>query len=220
MREPSNAGADVVWLARHGNRQDFVDPAWRESAARPFDPGLSPDGIVQAQRLARRLGRERITHLFASPFLRTVETAHQVAEVLDLPVFLEPGIAEWMNRAWFPVPPEPLPAEALAERFPRVDPGYRPRFAPAYPETEEEALRRAGRTARALAGAFGGALLLVGHGVSVAGAAGGLLGQEMGWLECALCSLYRLDRATGGWEMVLCGDVSHLEEREAATRFN
>ena len=44
-----------VWIARHGNRIDFVDKTWRDSAALPDDPHLSPDGAIQARQLARRL---------------------------------------------------------------------------------------------------------------------------------------------------------------------
>jgi len=40
-------------------------------------------------QLGQRLKREDIAHIFASPFLRTVQTANQVAEALDLPIKLE-----------------------------------------------------------------------------------------------------------------------------------
>jgi len=36
--------------------------------------------------------REGIAHIFASPFLRTVQTANQIAEALDLPIKLESGL--------------------------------------------------------------------------------------------------------------------------------
>ena len=65
----------TVWLVRHGNRQDFVDRSWRETAARPHDPPLSADGREQARETGRFLAGEPIDHLFASPFLRAVETA-------------------------------------------------------------------------------------------------------------------------------------------------
>ena len=37
---------------------------------------------------------EEISCIYASPFLRTMQTAHQVAEVLNLPVIVENGICE------------------------------------------------------------------------------------------------------------------------------
>lgn len=208
----------TVWLARHGNRQDFVDPDWPKTAVRPYDPGLSPDGIEQAQKVGRRLVDEGIECIFASPYLRTVETAHYVAERLDVPIYLEQGLGEWLNQAWFPAEPERLPPEALAERFPHVDLNYRSRLVPAYPETVETALGRAGETARLLAEAHAGTILIVGHGVSVTGAAVGLVpGTDVP--ECALCSLFKIVYREGAWQMDLCADVSHLGYSEAATRF-
>lgn len=87
----------TIWIARHGNRQDFVDRNWRLSASMPFDPGLSADGAVQAQKLAGRLASEKIRHIFASPSLRTLETANYTAEGLDLPIKIEAGLSEWFN---------------------------------------------------------------------------------------------------------------------------
>lgn len=37
---------------------------------------------------------ENIRHIYASPFLRTVQTAHQVADVLSVPVRVEYGLSE------------------------------------------------------------------------------------------------------------------------------
>ena len=211
--------AHTVWLTRHGNRQDFVDPDWKKSAERPHDPALSPDGIEQAKKLGRRLEGEGIAHLFASPFLRCVQTAHYVAEALDLPIYLEPGVAEWMNREWFSTFPQTLQPEALAKQFARIDTSYSPRAFPNYPETEEEAMGRAGRTARSLADAYGRPILIVGHGVSVAGAASGLV-DDARVQECALCSLFKIVQNGGSWMMELAGDVSHLDEAAAADRLN
>ena len=82
----------IVWIARHANRLDFVNPEWFLTAERPFDPPISEDGKVQAQQLARRLKGENISHIFASPFLRTVQTANYVAEALSLSINLESGL--------------------------------------------------------------------------------------------------------------------------------
>lgn len=211
--------ADVVWVARHGNRQDFVDPDWPKTAERPYDPGLSEDGHVQAKQLAERLENERIDCLFASPFLRTMQTANYVAEILDVPILVEPGIAEWMNPAWFPYFPEPHSVEELAERFPRIDVSYRSYGRLKYPETETDALRRAGDTARAVAERFGTSVLMVGHGVSVAGVVIGLApAAEV--LECGLCSLFKVVRESGRWHMALCDDMSHLTETGPVGRLN
>ena len=96
----------TVWICRHGNRIDFVDPSWKGN-----DPHLSPDGVIQAKETGVRLRGEGIQHIFASPFLRTLETAHHIAEALDLPVKIEHGACEWMNPEWFPEPPVYIPVE-------------------------------------------------------------------------------------------------------------
>ena len=62
--------SQIVWIARHANRLDFVNPDWFLTAERRYDPPLSDDGMVQAQQLAKRMKKENIAHIFASPFLR------------------------------------------------------------------------------------------------------------------------------------------------------
>lgn len=211
--------ARTVWIARHGNRQDFVDPHWPKTAERPYDPGLSPDGVEQARRLAERMKREQVGALFSSPFLRTVETANEIAELLDLPIFIEPGISEWFNDAWFPHAPVTLSSEELVKRFPRVDLSYTSNVRPTYPESEDDAMRRSAEAAHAIANRFPEPVLLVGHGVSVAGVAVGLDADAV-IEECGLCCLFKIVRQNEEWEMELCADVSHLDEKVAANRFN
>jgi broad specificity phosphatase PhoE len=209
----------VIWLTRHGNRQDFVDPAWVDTAERPFDPGLSLDGIEQAKKMALRLQGEAIKYVFASPYLRTVQTAHYVADLLDLTLYLEPGLGEWLNPNWFPEEPRRLSMRLLTDLFPRIDPKYTPVCIPEYPETVDQALERAGETVRRLSQAYVGTSLMVGHGASVTGGAIGLV-PDLGPTECALCSLFKAIRHDSVWKMELCGDVSHLGHSEAAFRFN
>lgn len=208
----------TLWLTRHGNREDFVDPNWVDRAARPHDPGLSPDGVEQAKRVGRRLASEGIRHIFSSPFLRAVETAHHIAEAVDAPVYLEPGIGELLFADWFDTTPEALPLEELVRRFPRTMAGHRPVHQPEHPETIEEAFRRSVATAEALAERYEGPLLLVGHGASITGIARGLV-PTLEAFDCALCSLFKLV-SDGAWRMDLCGDVSHLDEKLAADRFH
>src|SRR4028118_1914572 len=134
----------TVWIARHGNRLDFVNPEWFNTAERPYDPPLSEDGFIQAKQLGQRLVGEGIKHIFASPFLRTVQTATQIADILDLSIKLESGLSEWLNPAWMKTTPEKLPLEVLQELFPRIDPSYTSRVIAQYPETNERVLERTG----------------------------------------------------------------------------
>ena len=211
----------IVWLARHANRLDFVNPEWFNTAERPYDPPISDDGFIQAQQLAQRLKQEKIKHIFASPFLRTVQTANEVAQVLDLPIKLESGLSEWLNPAWMPKMPERLSIEALAQMFPKIDTAYASRVMAEYPETKEVVLERSGKTARILADEFPEDILLVGHGASVLGATMGLVGAtaqtEVNAVLCCLVKIVRQDRE---WVMELNGDTSHLSSSEKVIRFH
>ncbi len=209
----------TIWIARHGNRLDFVNPEWFNTAERPYDPPLSEDGIIQAQELGQRLVGERIRHIFASPFLRTVQTADRVAQFLDLPIKIEAGLSEWLNPDWMKSDPERLPMAVLQEQFPRIDLSYRSRITPYYPETSDRVIQRTGETARQLTAEFSDDILLVGHGASVEGAAWGLLDRREP-IKAPLCCLVKLQRKGEQWILQLNGDTSHLSQAQGAIRLS
>jgi broad specificity phosphatase PhoE len=213
--------SQIVWIARHANRLDFVNPDWFLTAERRYDPPLSEDGFVQAKQLARRLKQEKITHIFASPFLRTVQTANAVAEVLDLPIKLETGLSEWLNPAWMTEEPEKLSTPALSELFPRIDTSYTPQIAAKYPETHEQVRARSAQTARCLASEyFPHDILLVAHGASVLGSAMGLVGDiAKTEVKASLCSVVKVVRREPEWLLELKGDTTHLTQVEEVIRF-
>lgn len=204
----------TIWIARHGNRIDFVRPEWFETSLYPYDPHLSEDGELQAWELGQRLKGESIDHIFCSPFLRTVQTANHVAEVLDLPLKLEWGLCEWLNPDWMHTMPETLPLEVLKQRFPRIDSTYQSRVQPQYPEPDELCWQRTGETAQRLVAEFSSNLLLVGHSASVVGSAIGLLGNYVE-IQASLCCLVKLVRQELEWVMELNGDISHLSRTQA-----
>ena len=197
----------TIWLCRHGIRIDQVNPTWRRRNG--HDPHLAPEGVQQARETGERLRGAGIAHIFSSPFTRAVETAHHIAQALDLPIKIERGAGEWLNPRWFSQMPETASAKELAGRFPRVDPAYESLVAPRYPETGEESWARAGRTTRLLAERYGGDLLLVGHGHSVVGMSWGLLDGRP-YIHAGLCALVVVGRRNGAWVLELNGDTSHL----------
>ena len=209
----------TVWIARHGNRLDFVNPEWFNTAERPYDPPLSEDGVIQASQLGKRLVGLGIKHIFASPFLRTVQTANCVAECLDLPIKLESGLSEWLNPAWMVSNPERHSMAELKDLFPRIDSSYSSRVIAEYPETLEQVNQRTAQTALQLTGEFAEDMLLVGHGASVVGATWGLVAGTP-QIQATLCCLVKLVRQEQGWLMELNGDVSHLSQTEDVIRFN
>ena len=213
--------SQIVWIARHANRLDFVNPDWFLTAERRYDPPLSDDGMVQAQQLARRLKKEKIAHIFASPFLRTVQTANAVAEMLNLLIKLETGLSEWLNPVWMTEEPERLSTPALADLFPRIDTSYTSRIAAKFPETHEKVRERSGQTARCLATEFFPEdILLIAHGASVLGGAMGLVGEiAKTEVKASLCSLVKVVREDPEWLLELTGDTSHLTHIEEVIRF-
>ena len=158
-------------------------------------------------------------HIFASPFLRAVQTANQVADALDLPIKLESGLCEWLNPEWMKTEPQRLPIEVLKEQFPRIETSYTSCLIPKYPETSDRVVERTGETARRLTARFSEDMLLVGHGASVVGTTCGLV-EATPEVNAALCCLVKLVRQEQGWMMELNGDTSHLSQTEDAIRFN
>jgi broad specificity phosphatase PhoE len=209
----------TVWIARHGNRLDFVDPRWYLTAPHPFDPPLSEDGLVQACKLGERLKPEGIARIYSSPFLRALETAHQVAECLDLPVGIEQGASEWLNPAWFPESPRLVPPGECRARCPRLRETDGSVVRPVFPERWEDVLARTARCISTLVGQTRDDMLIVGHGASVLGFAQALAGTGAR-VNAELCALVKIVRRGGGWHMELNGDTSFLGQSfEGTTRF-
>ncbi|CAF1536173.1 unnamed protein product [Adineta ricciae] len=94
-------------------RKYQIDPSWSKTAPNPSDPPLSPDGIQQAKELGTYIAslQPRITHIYASPFVRTIQTALEVVKLVNkdystpdqiVKVLIEPGFAEFYvsNPEW------------------------------------------------------------------------------------------------------------------------
>lgn len=201
----------TLYLARHGNRLDFVHPEWFNTAPRKYDPPLSEDGKKQAQELAQRLTLENINHIIASPFLRTIQTAHIVAETLNLTIKLEAGLGEWHNRDWMSYPPEIHPREELETIYPRIDWSYSSLVSPIYPEDESQVLSRMETIGRLLVKHFSGNLLLIGHSMTILGISKGLVDKNI-QIKTPLCSLTKIVNQGNNWQLQLIADTSFLPE--------
>ncbi|WP_009544776.1 histidine phosphatase family protein [Crocosphaera subtropica] len=211
------SACQTVWIARHGNRLDFVKPDWFNTAERRYDPPLSEDGFIQAKQLGQRLQNENINHIFASPFLRTIQTASEVAKILDLPIKLEAGIGEWHNPHWMSEHPETHPRELLEKDYPYIDWNYTSFCLPQYPEMEVTMMKRMAEVAQELVDHYSENILLVGHGASVMGLTQGLT-QETPMFQPSLCCLSKLVKTGNKWAIELGGDTSHLSETEEDVR--
>lgn len=85
----------LVHLVRHADH-DYVGRGLAGRMAVPLNEG----GRAQAERLARRLSRERVTSVWASPLRRTVETAEPVARALGLSLQTDDALQEVEFGAW------------------------------------------------------------------------------------------------------------------------
>jgi broad specificity phosphatase PhoE len=207
--------SQTIWLVRHGNRHDFVYPEWFNTAQRRYDPPLSADGFLQAQALGQRLKVENIQHLFVSPFLRALQTANEVAKIINLPLNLEAGLGEWHNQDWMTESPETTPQGVLAAEYPeinaRINWNYQSYLHPQYPETEADVNRRTAATIRHLVTEFKQDILLVGHSASVLGITKALV-PNIEEAKVALCSLTKVVRHGENWDLEFYADVSHLQQ--------
>ena len=206
-----------IWIVRHGNREDFQNPGWARTAERPYDPALSADGETQAREVGRSLRGEPVDRILSSPFLRTIQTASHIADALDLPVCLEPGIGEILPD--IQGMPALLSREEQARRFPRIDWSYSAAGRLSYPESSNAGHNRAAAAAQALTARYHGKnLLMVTHGAPVVGIVKGLTGVTER-ITVPLCCIFTLQRSADGWQIVQRSVTSHLSNQETSKRY-
>lgn len=99
-----------VVLIRHG------ETAWNAERRLQghLDIDLNAEGVRQARALAAALARERFDVLVSSDLARAAQTAKAVAEVLDLPLYIDGRLRERCYGGF-----EGLLYAEIAERFPK-----------------------------------------------------------------------------------------------------
>lgn len=235
-------GSDIIsriYLIRHGDRFDYANPAWLDSAkdhgALITDPPLSALGHRQARETADHLWKmtkndndERTHHvdeILVSPYLRVIQTACPTSEALGLPLSIENGLSEAHAT---PGDVLPSPAERFAY-FPHVDPlrassllNVQPTLGYACPKTGHpcEAFagkycQRMGQFAACLERQYlGKSVVLFSHAASVALVAA-LLRCSMRKLKFAPCGIYHLERINQGpWRMARNGESNNQYVKE------
>jgi broad specificity phosphatase PhoE len=141
-----------LFLVRHG---ETIGNASR-IVQRPDSP-LSPRGLAQAARLARRLAREGLRRIVSSDLVRAVATAEHLQRATGAPLSLEPLLQERNFGDLRGVP--------YAELGPDM---FSPDYAPANGETWpafHARVDRAWARVQELAGATDGDLAVVTHGL-------------------------------------------------------
>ncbi|GAA5857151.1 hypothetical protein JCM9279_007625 [Rhodotorula babjevae] len=123
---------EEVYICRHGFRLSWETSVWKSPTGIPRDPPLSSHGVDQAKELAaflkKELGvlsmeeaREKGIVILSSPLYRCVQTATPTAQALGLPIFIEPGLAEWYLPVRRGLHPALASASFLKKYFPLVD---------------------------------------------------------------------------------------------------
>ncbi|BGP52448.1 hypothetical protein JCM8202v2_000002 [Rhodotorula sphaerocarpa] len=117
---------ESIYVCRHGFRLSWETQLWTPPTGIPRDPPLSKHGVDQAKELAHFLRQEFGLDAGATPpadvaiLSSQVATATPVADALDLPILIEPGLGEWylpVRRGLHPALAEPA---LLQKHFPRV----------------------------------------------------------------------------------------------------
>ncbi|NLS77645.1 MAG: histidine phosphatase family protein [Chloroflexi bacterium] len=204
----------IIYITRHG--QPWLSSMENNPDYPAGDPILTELGQTQARLLGERLRRIGFAgRIFASPYLRTMETGAIIATATGRPLYPEPAIREiaaWPdNLAVF----QGQTVEELRERFPVVPADA----ALPYPwwgsELEDAAavLGRIGPFIDALIARGGEDALLVGHGASVSALHRYLLANHPEVLarvgnnwNCGLSALRVHPRLEALW----LSDTSHL----------
>ena len=128
-----------MFLLRHG--QSYFNLHFSESRVDPGieDPELTPLGIEQAAKAARKLADAKLTRIVVSPYTRALQTAEPILAIHDAPVDIMPEVRE---RAAFACDIG-SPPRLLSIRFPHHDFAHlaSPWWHPGNESTEETVLR-------------------------------------------------------------------------------
>ncbi|KAJ1749278.1 hypothetical protein GGH19_002102 [Coemansia sp. RSA 1807] len=130
-------GCVTCYFVRHGERIDHIDDTWAQRAQTPYDPPLTNDGHMQAQRTGALIhtleqnaasSTQRTEYLvLTSPFLRCVQTSEELCRGFhrqhtqmhsslntEWQVAVEPGLCEVMSENYFA---EPVPDSLIDQRI-------------------------------------------------------------------------------------------------------
>jgi|UniRef100_A0A914QSX0 broad specificity phosphatase PhoE len=162
-----------LWVVRHGERVDKIDPNWHKTAPRGAwdDPPITDKGIQQAKEVGKRLQDEQIDYIFCSPFVRCLQTATAIVGELKtnakLKLFVEPGFCETFCVTQFP--PGCLTAKELVSNYELIDPEYEHFLKEFLPEDDEYVCeRRIRKTIESILEKYTGNILIISHGSPIA----------------------------------------------------
>jgi len=101
----------ILWLVRHGQTDWNLTGRWQGQASDA--PGLNETGRAQALSAREPLKDVRISAIYSSDLLRSIQTAELVAEPSGLSVNPEPGLREIDLGVW-----EGMLSEDIQKQYP------------------------------------------------------------------------------------------------------
>ncbi|RIA84388.1 histidine phosphatase superfamily [Glomus cerebriforme] len=126
----------TLYIVRHGERMDHVEPSFLYTSPTPFDPPLTPKGKRQAKTtgsFVHTLQQESISNdtkrnveyvITTSPFARTSETAIGIAEGIassdpnsKIKFRVDSSLAEWHTSAYYA---QAVPNSIISKRFEEI----------------------------------------------------------------------------------------------------
>lgn len=197
-----------IFLIRHG---ETLGNASR-TVQLPDNP-LSPRGLAQAERLAKRLEREGVAAILSSDFTRAAQTAEHLARVTGLPVEHDALLRERNFGDLRGTPYADLGFDMFA-------PGYAPPNGETW-EAFHERVDRAWGLIRARVAAAGGHLAVVTHGLVCRSLAGRHLvlpdGQAVPerWENAAVTIIDGPAGRAAAWVVRRLNCIAHLDDLAA-----
>jgi probable phosphoglycerate mutase len=198
----------ILTLVRHGETTANVEGVWHGS----IDTQLTERGLRQAERVARHLAstRPHAAAVYASPLIRSRDTARAIANALGLEARIEPDLTEYHLGSLEGLSYQELTAKhRLFERM-REDPDH----SPGGGESPRQVARRYARALRRIAAAHPGENpIVVGHGGALTLGLGLLVdGDVTSWRtvmgNCAVSDLVLDPRP----ELMSFNHTDHLED--------
>lgn len=195
----------MIFLIRHG---ETLGNASR-TVQLPDNP-LSPRGLAQAERLAKRLEREGIAGIVSSDLIRAAQTAEHLSRVTGLPIEHDALLQERNFGDLRGTPYADLGFDMFA-------PGYAPPNGETW-EAFHERVDRAWALIRARAAAADGHLAVVTHGLVCRSLAGRHLvlpdGQVVPerWENTAVTIVEGPDGLDSAWQVRRLNCIAHLDD--------
>lgn len=159
----TNHNKTELWLVRHGVTDWNIEKRYQGSTDIP----LNAEGIAQARAAALQLRGEQFAALYCSPMIRTRQTAHEISQVVGLPILTDERLREGCQGEW-----ETLLLDEIDQLYPgmrekrRLDPVHN---SPPGGETMLQVAQRVAQAADDIARAHPGQkVLVVSHGMALA----------------------------------------------------